>query len=160
MKIGDGRSEIGDRASMTSPIEKFEDLQAWQEARILVQGVYTLTRQPDLAKDYGLKDQIRRASVSVMSNIAEGFERKGVQEKLNFYNIARASCAEVRSLLYVILDNYPTLHHHIPDLHAQAKITGRLISGLHSSTQKRLAFTTLFCLLGITISFFAMLLLY
>jgi len=70
----------------------FEDLGAWKRARELVNGVYSLCREPAVAKDFGLRDQIQRAAVSVMSNIAEGFERKGFAEKIQFYNIARASC--------------------------------------------------------------------
>jgi four helix bundle protein len=85
---------------------KFEDLETWQEARSLVNRVYQITRDESLRKDFGLCSQVQRASVSVMSNVAEGFERAGKAEKLNFYNIARASCGEVRSLLYVIEDNY------------------------------------------------------
>src|ERR1039457_1227868 len=87
----------------------FEDLKAWQQARLLVKKVYALTRHDSLAKDFGLAGQIQRASVSIMSNVAEGFERFHIQEKLQFYNIARGSSAEVRSLLYVIEDNYPRL---------------------------------------------------
>lgn len=85
---------------------RFEDLDAWKRTRELVNGVYSLCRDSGVAKDFGLGDQIQRASVSVMSNLAEGFKRTGVAEKVQFYNIARASCGEVRSLLYVIEDNF------------------------------------------------------
>jgi four helix bundle protein len=84
----------------------FEDLHAWKQARLLVRNAYELCRDTKLGKDWELKDQIQRASVSVMTNIAEGFERTGTQEKLHFYNIARASCGEVRSLLYIVEDNF------------------------------------------------------
>jgi len=67
-----------------------------------------MSRSHDLARDFGITGQIQRASVSIMSNIAEGFERSHVQEKLQFYNVARSSSAEVRSLTYVIEDNFPT----------------------------------------------------
>lgn len=123
---------------MKQKLEQFEDLEAWKEARRLVRSVYHITRESDIARDFGLIHQIQRASVSILSNLAEGFERIGIQEKLNFYNIARASCAEVRSLLYVIQDNYPGQHAHIPDLQTQAQTTGKLVSGLHASTKKRL----------------------
>lgn len=83
---------------------QFEDLEAWKKARKLVSHVYGLCRQPSLTRDYGIKDQIRRASVSVMSNLAEGFERTHKAEKIYLYKIARASAGEVRSLLYVIED--------------------------------------------------------
>ncbi len=80
----------------------FEDLNAWKKARELVNRVYSLTREGALAKNFGLCGQIQRAAVSVMSNVAEGFERAHAAEKLQAYNIARSSCGEVRSLLYVI----------------------------------------------------------
>ncbi len=68
----------------------FEDLEAWQAARKSVNLVYQITREGSLSRDFGLKDQIQRAAVSVMTNTAEGFERTGTQEKLHFYNIAKA----------------------------------------------------------------------
>jgi four helix bundle protein len=71
-----------------------------------VSAVYGLTRQGPLAQNFGLSGQIQRAGVSIMSNIAEGFERTHIAEKLQFYNIARGSSAEVRSLLCVIEDNF------------------------------------------------------
>jgi four helix bundle protein len=117
---------------------KFEDLEAWQQARTLVCQVYTLTRSGVLEKDYSLIDQIRRACVSIMSNLAEGFERSHVREKLQAYNIARASCGEVRSLLYVIEDNYPESGIDLASLRTKAAEVGRLISGLLVSTHKRL----------------------
>jgi len=85
-------------------VERFEDLIARQRARELTRAVYATTRESGLARDYGLKDQLQRAAVTVMSNIAEGFERGGRKEFAQFLFIAKASCAEVRSLLYVALD--------------------------------------------------------
>src|SRR5438034_6569116 len=86
----------------------FEDLEAWQQARQLVNEIYSLTREnSSLSKDFGLTGQVQRAAVSIMSNVAEGFERTHLPEKIQFYNIARGSTGEVRSLLYVISDNYP-----------------------------------------------------
>jgi len=136
---------------MTQSIEKFEDLYAWQEARVMTKEIYHLTRQDDLCRDFGVSNQIQRASVSVMSNLAEGFERSGLQEKLNFYNIARASCAEVRSLLYVIEDNFPDQAEETPELRELAIRTGKMVHGLHTSTRKRLAFTTLPILLAVLV---------
>lgn len=78
---------------------KFEDLESWKEARNLTREIYMLTRKDELVRDFGLCNQIRRAGVSIMSNIAEGFERQHIQEKLQFYNVARGSNAEVRSIL-------------------------------------------------------------
>jgi len=85
-------------------IKRFEDIVAWQGARALVKEVYTLTQCGSFARDYGLRDQMQRASVSVMSNIAEGYERDNDKEFRHFLAIAKASAGEVRSLLYVALD--------------------------------------------------------
>lgn len=87
--------------------QSFEELPIWQEARVLVRLIYDLAKQKDFSKDYGLKDQIQRASVSIMTNIAEGFERRSSKEFCQFLNYSKASSGEVRSLLYVALDqNY------------------------------------------------------
>jgi hypothetical protein len=116
---------------------RFEDLDAWKRARELVNGVYSLCRDSGVAKDFGLRDQVQRAAVSVMSNIAEGFERTGLAEKIHFYNIARASCGEVRSLLYVVGDNFGDSAGKTAELRNLAADVGRLSSGLIGSTQRR-----------------------
>src|SRR4051812_28323742 len=85
-------------------IKNFEDLEIWQLARRVTQEVYALGRTPKFAKDYALKDQMQRAAVSIMSNIAEGFERGGNQEFIQYLYVAKASCGEVRSQLYVAFD--------------------------------------------------------
>jgi len=86
-------------------IEHFEDIQAWQKARQLVNEVYKITTENErFSKDYGLKDQIRRASVSIMSNIAEGFSRQTDKEFVQFLYMAKGSASEVQSQLYVALD--------------------------------------------------------
>jgi len=77
-------------------IERFEDIIAWQKAKVLCVEVYKLFEH---SKDFGFKDQIQRASVSIMNNIAEGFERKGNKEFTHFLYIAKGSCGEVRSML-------------------------------------------------------------
>ena len=77
-------------------VEKFEDILAWQKAKILTLRVYFLLNE---LKDYGFKDQLCRASVSIMNNIAEGFERKSDKEFKHFLFIAKGSCGEVRSML-------------------------------------------------------------
>ena len=82
-------------------IQRFEDLVCWQKARELTKGVYTALRD---CRDYGFKDQIQRAAVSVMSNVAEGFERGTQQEFLNYLFIAKGSAGEVRAQLYVAID--------------------------------------------------------
>lgn len=85
----------------------FEEIDAWQKSRELTKQIYAMTSKGSFARDYGLKDQIRRASVSIMSNIAEGFERSGTGEFAQFLAIAKGSAGEVRSQLYVALDqNY------------------------------------------------------
>ena len=85
-------------------VKNFEDLEIWKDARALTRAIYQLTRDPKFSKDFGLRDQIQRATVSMMSNIAEGFERGGNQEFIQFLYVAKASCGEVRSQLYVALD--------------------------------------------------------
>lgn len=81
-------------------IEKFEDIIAWQKARELTIAIYIQLKN---CRDFGLKDQIQRASVSIMNNIAEGFERRTNKELINFLYIAKGSCGEVRSMLYLTL---------------------------------------------------------
>lgn len=85
-------------------VKYFEDLEVWKSARELTNRIYEITNDGRFAKDFGLRDQIRRASVSVMSNVAEGFERGGNQEFTQFLSIAKGSCGEVRSQLYVAMD--------------------------------------------------------
>ncbi len=84
--------------------DRFEDLLFWQKARELTKLIYSFTKNGEFAKDYGLKDQIQRASVSIMSNIAEGFGRGGNKEFIQFLFIARGSLAEVQSQLYIAKD--------------------------------------------------------
>lgn len=85
-------------------VSKFEDLIAWQKARMLVQQVYVLCRKSEVACDFGFCNQLRTAAISAMSNIAEGFERQSQKEFARFLDISIASCAEVRSQLYAALD--------------------------------------------------------
>lgn len=85
-------------------IERFEDIQAWQKAREVSSAVYKLCQQGELAKDFGLKDQVRRSAVSMQSNIAEGFGREGNKEFIYFLRIAKGSSSEFRSQLYNLQD--------------------------------------------------------
>ena len=85
-------------------ITRFEEIEAWQTARELTKLIYSLTDESKFSRDFGLKDQIRRASVSVMSNIAEGFEFQTQQQFIKYLAIAKASAGEVRSQLYVSRD--------------------------------------------------------
>jgi len=88
-------------------INRFEDIQAWQKARKLNKDIYDITNNSHLSKDFSLRDQIRRASVSIMANIAEGFGRRSKKEFSNFLNMSHGSAAEVQCHLYVALDqNY------------------------------------------------------
>ena len=92
-----------------SSVKRFEDLKVWQRARSLVKEVYELSNREPFSKDFGLKNQFRRAAVSVMNNISEGFESRTVNGFINYLGLARASCGETRSMLYVALDqNYIT----------------------------------------------------
>ena len=120
-----------------SRIEKFEDLIAWQKARELTKNIYRVTKIGEFLKDFGLRDQIRRASVSVMSNIAEGFERGGRSEFHQFLVIAKGSCAELRSQLYVALDAEYVDVATFQSLDGLAKETSRLVGGLRAAVYKQ-----------------------
>src|SRR4051812_2870828 len=87
-----------------SKIEKFEDFRAWQSARTMTKEIYAWSAKGRISSDWGLKDQMRRASVSIMANISEGFERGRPTEFHQFLSIAKGSCAELRSHLYVAWD--------------------------------------------------------
>jgi four helix bundle protein len=87
--------------------KRFEDINAWQKARELTKEIYLLTSSNSFSKDFGLRDQIRRASISIMANIAEGFGRRTNKEFANFLVISHGSTAETQSHLYIALDlNY------------------------------------------------------
>lgn len=85
-------------------INRYEELKVWQIGRALVKAVYELTMTPDFARDFGLKDQIRRSAVSIPSNIAEGFERNGTREFIQFLYIAKGSAGELRTQLLIAAD--------------------------------------------------------
>jgi len=118
-------------------IQRFEDLIAWQKARQLTKRIYELTRKGTWARDFGLSSQIQRASVSIMSNIAEGFERHRRNEFHQFLSTAKASCAEVRSQLYVALDAGHLIETDFRNVLAQAEEVGRIIGGLRAAVQRR-----------------------
>lgn len=122
---------------MAKKIEKFEDFIAWQKARQLTREIYKVTNLDRFARDFGLKDQIRRAAVSIMSNIAEGFERGRASEFHQFLSIAKGSCAEVRSHLYVALDAEYLTQQQFRQLMADAVETGQVIGGLRVSVERR-----------------------
>jgi four helix bundle protein len=87
--------------------KKIEEIDVWKKSRELTKEIYSISKNHEFVRDFGLRDQIRRASVSIMSNIAEGFERSGRKEFIQFLSISKGSSGEVRSQLYVALDqNY------------------------------------------------------
>ena len=111
----------------------FEEINAWQNARVLVKDVYALTRCGDFCKDYGLKDQIQRAAVSICSNIAEGFERRGNKELINFLWIAKGSAAEVCSQLYNARDLGYITDEQFKTIYDSSKQIGGMLFNLISS---------------------------
>ena len=114
-------------------IKKFEDIMAWQEARKLVGRVYQLTRAGDLSKDFGMRDQLQRAAVSVMNNIAEGFDCESNVEFARFLVIARRSAVEVQSLLYAAGDIGYIDDKTMKEIYQQAATTKTLINALKRS---------------------------
>ena len=117
--------------------KRFEEIQAWKKARELVQEIYRTSSSGAFGKDFGLKDQIRRAAVSSMSNVAEGFARKGNIDFARFLDIARASAVEVQSLLYVALDVGFIDKNRFEGLYWMADETISIIAGLTSYLRKR-----------------------
>jgi four helix bundle protein len=120
-----------------SRVERFEDLIAWQKARELTRCIYAVTGQGSFAKDPGLTNQLRRAVVSVMANIAEGFERGGRPEFHQFLSTAKGSCAEVRSHLYVALDTGHLGQPEFERVLALAEEVARVVGGLRASVQRQ-----------------------
>ncbi len=110
-------------------IERFEDIIAWQKARLLTKDIYASAGVGSFARDYGLKDQIQRASVSTMANIAEGFERGGDKEFIQFLSNSKGSCGEVKSHLYVALDQGYVSTAGFERLYAEADEVSRLVGG-------------------------------
>lgn len=113
-----------------SSIQKFEDIEAWKLARALANRIYDVTSKSDFSRDYGLRDQIRRASISVVSNIAEGFERDGDREFLQFLFVAKGSCGEVRAQLYLAYDRKYLTEDEFDELTQKTRQLSRMIAGL------------------------------
>ena len=111
-------------------IERFEDLKVWKAAREVANLVYDASDREEFARDFALKNQIRRASISVISNIAEGFERGGNNEFRNFLSIAKGSCGEVRAQLYIALDRGYLSRHEFDAIYTRLLETSRMIFGL------------------------------
>jgi four helix bundle protein len=110
--------------------KKFEEIECWKRARELTRRIYEITNKPAFSRDFGLKDQIRRAAVSVMSNIAEGYDRSGTAEFVHFLATAKGSAAEVRCQLYVAADQGYVQEDHFMELNALAAETSRMVAGL------------------------------
>ena len=113
-----------------SKVDQFEDLKAWQLARKLTSKIYRLAKEGEFARDFGFRDQICRAAVSISSNIAEGFERKSDKAFLQFLAIAKGSAGEVRSQLYIALDLCYITQEHFNELNQDISETSRMLSGL------------------------------
>ena len=113
-------------------IEKFEDMLSWQRTRELTKRVYQVSKVGGFAKDFELRGQMRSASISVMSNIAEGFERGGDKEFIQFLSTAKGSCGEVRSQLYVALDQSYITPVEFEGLSSDALEVSRLVAGFMS----------------------------
>ena len=118
-------------------VEKFEDLICWQKARQLTKSIYAATREKSLRTDFGFCSQIQRAAVSIMSNIAEGFERSRRPEFHQFLSVAKSSCAEVRSHLYVALDAGYLSPAHFQQLLTDAEEVGRIVGGLRAAVERQ-----------------------
>jgi len=110
-------------------IERFEDIKAWQEARRLTQDIYRHTTDGAFARDFALRDQIRRSAISVMANIAEGFDRRSQREFRNFLHIALGSLSETKSHLHVALDAGYLDQEAFASSYEQCNVVGKLIFG-------------------------------
>ena len=111
-------------------IERFEEMEAWKCARRITQLIYQISSEGSFAKDFALVNQIRRAAISIMSNIAEGFERNGDKEFVQFLTISKGSCGEVRAQLYVALDQKYVDEGKFAEIESKLVETSRMLSGL------------------------------
>jgi len=111
-------------------ISRFEDLDCWQVARKLTRSIYHQTADGKFSRDYGLRDQMRRASMSIMANIAEGFARKGSKEFGQFLFVAKASAAELQSHAYVALDQGYMGEPDFKELYDKLDHVSRMLSNL------------------------------
>jgi four helix bundle protein len=118
------------RESEMASFTNFEDIDAWKVGRELTRHIYEMTSRGTFSRDYGLCNQIRRAAVSVMSNIAEGYERSGRGEFVQFLAVAKGSAGEVRSHLYVALDQGYISEVAFKELSGLAARVSRMVSGL------------------------------
>lgn len=117
-------------------IKRFEDLITWQKARILANKVFTICENKELKNEYGLTSQIKRSSISIMANIAEGFGRHSLKEAKQFYITARGSLAETQSHLYVLLDLKHISNEIFCDIYNNSEEVNKLLNGLISNLIK------------------------
>jgi len=118
-------------------IKSFEEIESWKSARELTKEIYSITRTENFSKDWGLKDQIRRASISIMANTAEGYDSGSDKSFINFLNYAYRSASEVQSLLYVALDQKYILKRKFDQLFAECHKIKSLIGGLIKYLSKK-----------------------
>ncbi len=111
-------------------VERFEDLRFWQSARELVKEIYQLTKTERLARDFGLRDQLQRSAVSIMTNISEGFARYNRKDFMRFLNYAQSSAAELKSLLYIVQDSGWVSANTISNLQNNSEKVKSMILGL------------------------------
>lgn len=111
-------------------VQKFEELEAWKLAREITNKIYGLSSGEAFGRDFGLRNQMRDSSVSIMSNIAEGFERDGDKEFIQFLSIAKGSAGELRSQLYVALDQDYVIEEDFRGTYGKLVECSRVISGL------------------------------
>lgn len=125
---GNRPTKFGRKAVYIATIKRFEEIEAWQTARNLTKLMYSLSNQGPFARDFGLRDQMRRASVSIMSNIAEGFESRTQPLFIEFLGRAKGSAGELRAQLYVTLDAGYIEQAIFDDLYRMAEQCSRQIS--------------------------------
>ena len=123
-------------------VQRFEDLEAWQIALELANKVYEITKQESVRRDFGFVDQIRRAAISIMNNIAEGFERGSNKDFVRFLFIARGSAGEVRSLLYLGLDQGYLTNSEFSECRDLCIRSGQIIWALIKGLRKKVDFIT------------------
>lgn len=109
-------------------VERFEDLRVWQAGREIVETIYKLSSLGRFSRDYALRDQIRRAAVSISSNVAEGFSRRSNKEFIQFLFIAKGSAAEVQSQLYIALDQGYISQEEFDEIYGQVEVVAKQIS--------------------------------
>lgn len=119
-----------------STFQSFEEIEVWQKARQLTKRVYQVSSKGPFARDFGLRDQMSRACVSIMSNIAEGYERGGTKEFLQLLSVAKGSAGEVRSQLYVALDQDYLTGRVFEELTNHAREISRMLAGLMAYLRK------------------------